>query len=124
MNCPRCETVLQTQTIKELHQTIEVDSCLNCGGTWLDKDEISPLESVIEPVLLERRKIDSQIDQLIGLYCPSCSDHPLMEKTTHRRDTKVIIDYCATCEGIWLDKGEIQAIQQENWWTSIFNLFS
>ena len=45
-----------------------------------------------------------------------------MEKKQHPRDEEVIIDYCDTCGGVWLDAGELEAIQKENWWISLYNL--
>ena len=46
-----------------------------------------------------------------------------MKKADHPRDENVILDYCESCSGIWLDGGELTAIQKETWLTSLFNLF-
>ena len=34
-----------------------------------------------------------------------------MEKLANDRDNSVTIDVCPDCKGIWLDKGEFEAIQ-------------
>lgn len=122
MTCPRCTTPLVLKTIKELHRTIEVDVCNNCGGTWLDEGEISPLESVTEFVIWERRRVPQANAQMERLACPKCTDNRWLQKVEHPRDAKVIMDFCDNCNGIWLDKGEIEAIQQENFIKAIFRL--
>ncbi|MEN0048597.1 MAG: zf-TFIIB domain-containing protein [Bacteroidota bacterium] len=122
MNCPRCTTTLEKQELKEPKITIEIDQCPNCKGAWFDRGELQSVEQTVEPVFLEIRKIPSEYDQLTPLFCPSCTDHPMMEKFDHPRDRKVILDVCRQCQGIWLDTGELEAIQKESWWRSVLGL--
>ena len=122
MNCPRCQTTLQMVIIPEQNMQLEVDQCSTCQGIWFDQNELQVIEKVIEPVFFEIRKIPSEYDQLTALNCPKCADHPRMDKAEHPRDEQVIMDVCHHCNGIWLDGGELEAIQKENWLTSIFNL--
>lgn len=123
MQCPRCKSELFKNTIKEVNVQIEIDECQECGGIWLDKDEILPLEKVAKPTFWETRKIPKETDQLIGLNCPKCEETQLMKKAEHPRDHNVILDYCSNCSGIWLDKGELEAIQEENWLFILGRLF-
>ena len=120
MKCPRCESSLEKRITKEVGFTLELDQCVNCEGIWFDKGELHPIEKVIKPVFWETRNIPKEIDQLIGLNCPHCDG--LMKKAEHPRDHHVILDYCESCEGIWLDKGEVESIQNENWLITIKNL--
>jgi Zn-finger nucleic acid-binding protein len=122
MKCPRCKTLLHTENIEERGSTIEVDSCANCNGIWFDQGELTDLEKVTAPVLIEIRNIPSEHDQLTAMNCPKCEHHPRMNKAEHYRDEKVIIDVCESCKGIWLDGGELAAIQKENWFSSIYKL--
>ncbi len=124
LDCPRCKSSLVKRTIKEVQHSIEVDHCDDCGGTWFDESELESIEHVSKPTVWEIRRIPRSIDQLAGLYCPTCEDHPLMAKAEHDRDQKVILDFCDSCKGIWLDKGELEAIQEENWITTIVELSS
>ena len=119
-NCPRCETAMQHMTINERGGKIEVDQCSTCNGIWFDKGELTELEKVVEPVFMEFRKIPKEYDQLTGLWCPSCTPQQMMDKERHDRDEKVIIDKCPRCEGVWLDGGELEAIQKENWVSALF----
>jgi len=120
-NCPRCETVaMQHLIINERGGKIEVDQCSTCHGIWFDKGELVELEKVVEPVFMEFRKIPKEYDQLTGLWCPHCSPQQMMNKERHDRDKQVIIDKCPRCEGVWLDGGELEAIQKENWVSALF----
>lgn len=123
MNCPRCKTPLNKENVKEFKVSFEVDNCHSCGGTWFDKGELSHLDKIKEPTYFEIKKIPNKKDQLKALSCPSCEDHQLMQKAEHYRDSKVIMDYCPLCKGIWLDKGELEAIQKENWLITIGRMF-
>jgi Zn-finger nucleic acid-binding protein len=124
MNCPRCKTLLKTDIVKDIHTEFEIDKCESCGGTWFDHGELSKVDKIIEPVFWEIRKIPGEKEQLKALHCPSCNNSPLMQKAEHPRDNKVILDYCPSCKGIWLDKGELEAIQKENWLISIGKIFA
>ena len=122
MNCPRCKTLLNNQTIVERDGKIEIETCPSCEGHWFDKNELDLLENISEPVLIEWRNLCTKYEQLTPLNCPSCDDHPMMKKAEHPRDENVIIDYCEHCEGTWLDGGELEAIQKESWVSAIYNL--
>jgi Zn-finger nucleic acid-binding protein len=122
MDCPRCEIELVTEVKEEMNQSLEYHSCSLCEGIWISKPVLNFLERIKEPVAFEVLNIDSKIDQLIGLDCPSCGEDQLMKKAEHPRDERVIMDVCESCEGIWLDKGELRAIQQEGILTTLAKL--
>ncbi len=115
MDCPRCKIPLSTKNVQDMKVSFDVDFCETCGGTWFDQGELSQIDKVVEPTFLEIRKIPRKKEQMLNLTCPSCGPQQIMEKMEHERDSKVIIDFCPSCKGIWLDKGELEAIQKENW---------
>jgi len=39
MRCPRCNGTLKPSTVEE----VEIDTCENCGGVWLDSGELERL---------------------------------------------------------------------------------
>jgi len=123
MNCPRCNTVLNRDTVSEPKYILVIDTCPSCGGSWFDKNELDPLEKVIEPTIIEIRHIPHEEEQMQIMNCPSCLSAPTMLKLCHQRDKKVIMDYCPECKGIWLDKGELEAIQKENWGHTVARVF-
>lgn len=122
MECPRCKVEMLGKKIAERQQELSLDQCPQCEGIWVGETAMAKLEAIVEPVAWEVRQIPADLDQLIGLYCPSCADKPLLVKADHDRDRKVVMDYCSQCHGYWLDKGELQAIQQEQFIISIFQL--
>ena len=122
MECLRCKVSMEKRKLTEQQEELELDQCPQCEGVWLNARTMAQLESIVEPVMWEVRQIPQDIDQLIGLYCPTCAGHPLLVKADHHRDSKVVIDYCSECQGCWLDKGELQAIQQEQFFVSVFHL--
>jgi Zn-finger nucleic acid-binding protein len=115
MNCPRCKIELTNKTILDFKYFLNIDYCNSCGGIWLDNGELTRLEKTIEPTFYEIRKIPDKQEQLELYHCPSCDNSEFLQKAQHKRDKHVIIDFCRTCKGIWLDTGEIEAIRIENW---------
>ena len=123
MICPRCKLPLVTEKISDISATVEVDKCPSCNGMWFQEGELTELEKIIEPTFFEFRKILPKKYQLKPLTCPSCQNLQVLQKAEHPRDKKVIIDYCPVCHGIWLDNGELEAIQKENWLQTIGKIF-
>ena len=123
MKCPRCSTDLIVDVHHEKKYSITIHRCSNCGGAWFASGELAKIEKIIEPTLLEFYDLPSEEEQLKALFCPSCENSPLMQKEDHPRDENVIIDFCPVCKGIWLDRGELEAIQKENWLKSLSRIF-
>lgn len=119
MNCPRCKTSLIRSKLTERLYQIEVDKCPECQGIWFEKGELNKISQVIEPRIIEFRKIPNKEIQVEPIHCPSCFSGVQLLKAEHPRDEHVIVDYCSECKGIWLDKGELEAIQQESWLQTI-----
>jgi Zn-finger nucleic acid-binding protein len=90
---------------------------------WFDKGELSKVDRIVEPVFFEIRHLPKKAEQLKALNCPVCGNMQILRKAEHPRDNKVILDYCPSCKGIWLDKNELEAIQKETWIVTIKNLF-
>ena len=108
--------------MRGVNVSVEVDICPGCGGSWFEKSELASVDKIVEPVAFEIRKLPSVDQQLKALTCPACSS-VIMNKAYHNRDNKVIMDYCPQCKGIWLDKGELDAIQKENWLITLKNAY-
>jgi uncharacterized protein len=104
MNCPKCNTELAKKYYKGM---IEVDSCPNCRGMWLDSNELDRLEDVVFDD-------DSRKGSLIHFQsktifpCPHCGSH-LDE--FHYRLYELKLEYCAeNSHGFWLDAGEDERV--------------
>ena len=125
LKCPRCHSPLSNDSLEEFKQnisasTIGVDECKECRGIWFDKGELEKVHDIIDVTFIEIRKIPSKEEQYLPLTCPKCTNI-VMEKVQNTRDKKVIMDVCPNCKGVWLDGGELKAIQEENLFLTLFN---
>ncbi len=106
MNCPKCNADLVKKYYKGM---IEVDSCPNCRGMWLDSHELDQLEDTAFD-------IDSHKGSLVHFQsktqypCPHCGNG-LDEFQYRLYDLK--LDYCADKDhGFWLDAGEDERVME------------
>lgn len=108
MNCPRCQIDFGTKKMAE----IEIEECSRCGGTWLEEEELRKAKDQTDPDLVW---MDFEIWQHSDrfkvtpapLQCPRCE----IEMAAVEYDTtKIEIDYCTRCQGVWLDAGELEKI--------------
>ena len=99
---------------------VEVDRCPTCGGIWLDHGELEQLQSTVERDYseeLERPPIDDVAAAFARAHasvadnrdCPQC-DVP-MEQREHGYTSQVMVDTCPSCQGVWLDRGELKALE-------------
>ncbi len=107
-NCPKCGTELKEKVIGP----VNVDECESCKGIWFEKGELHDAEEVVDQNL---NWLDFEIwkhpekfkSKETDLDCPSCGLSTVSIKYGH---TGVEINYCQSCHGIWLEKGEFPKI--------------
>lgn len=98
--------------------------CPSCEGLWFAKSsELQKLSKVADLSAFEFVHLPSVEKQMEPLICPNCSDKRLMDKIEHKRDRRVIMDVCPKCHGVWLDPGELDAIQHETWGSMLLKLY-
>jgi Zn-finger nucleic acid-binding protein len=119
MNCPRCKAELERSSIKETSLTYDSHTCTTCEGFLLDLPKLQEIEMQVEQRFFEFRRIPGKEEQQEQLHCPKCEGQVVMDKLTSERDKKVIMDVCPKCKNIWLDGGEVKAIQQDSFATLI-----
>lgn len=121
MQCPKCRQPLQGVD----YQGVHIETCPACGGDWLDSGELKNIVLAREMRFDEKECLAmAQAAKITGvkltdlnrhLTCPNCgaSTNPV----NYGDDTGVIIDKCPRCNGIWLDRGELEKIQElvEGW---------
>ena len=106
MKCPKCEeTTLTRVRVGEL----EVDHCNECGGLWLDRDELPRLLEADKGALrdLRRGRDRTEANTRRG-SCPHCGTELLRVVSASQRS--VTLDKCADCGGVWLDGGELNTL--------------
>ena len=106
--CPACGHDLKPTKLL----TVQVDQCSNCKGVWLERDELRQAKDQADPDLdwmdFEIWKHADRFDvEPRHMKCPKCQSELL---AVRYGETKVQIDCCRTCEGIWLDRGEFKRI--------------
>lgn len=108
MTCPKCKKPLKTALL----WAVEVSYCSSCLGLWFDKDELRWAKDTKDARLrwldIDLWEKKSKFRLAYGIRrCPSCRV-PLYE--VYYGDSKVIIDVCNLCQGVWLDRGEFKKI--------------
>lgn len=106
MKCPVCHEPM----IVVEYQSIELDYCSSCHGTWFDKGELELLLRSMEldekPGLLESIALQPEADSAEKKRkCPICQHH--MQKHFIGSSPKILVDLCTKNHGLWFDKGEI-----------------
>jgi Zn-finger nucleic acid-binding protein len=108
MICPLCKKDLE----KAIFYGVEVDYCPTCLGLWFEEDELRLAKDKKDENLrwldidLWKRKNKFKI-YLGERLCPACR-LPLYE--VYYGDSRIIVDFCSLCKGVWLDRGEFKRI--------------
>lgn len=106
--CPKCKVFL----VSRMFGNIEVDYCPKCAGLWFEENELNLLKDERDRELrwldidLWEEETEFKVSSGIRI-CSSCGV-PLYE--VRYGSSKVIVDVCGLCKGIWLDKGEFEKI--------------
>ena len=108
VKCPKCG-----EKMKETPFTgVRVESCNKCKGYWFEKGELRKAKDKKEEgikwmdVDLWEKEENFNISK-DKKECPDCGV-PLYE--VNYGDSKVKVDVCNLCEGVWLDEGEFKKI--------------
>lgn len=104
--CPECHEPL---VVYEM-DGVEIDHCLRCRGTWLDRGELVLLAEIVGAgsddmtAALERSVRGPKTDR----RCPRCRRRLRLIRLG--RDGSIETDRCARGHGLWLDAGEMLAV--------------
>ena len=103
MICPRCQKL----TLKQKHvrkKNLTVDYCPKCKGIWFDRAELARATPVAEVELEVPRNAVR-----LNAQCPVCAK-PLY--AFHYPHTRVTVEACKKCAGLWLNAGEFDEIRK------------
>lgn len=113
VQCPSCNSGMHTED----YEGIEIDRCSNCGGSWLDRGEISSIVDKREETFDHDQKVQTikkrgkdHGPSEAQKTCPSCES--TLETFEYAVDTGVMLDRCPqeNC-GLFLDQGELEKVQ-------------
>ena len=106
LTCPRCKGSMAVKIVGDA----EIDICTKCEATFFDVGELfAALGTSADPSYWDRDG-NAKILRESGFNCPRCKGGMLLQEIT-QSDKKVEIDRCTKCEGLFLDKGEAEALQ-------------
>ena len=107
------------------YEGVAVDYCPACRGVWLDYNKLSRIVLNRERTF-SAEKVRSVLSKLDGfntppmpegrtLLCPVCAT--VLDEVNYQGTSNIIVNPCPDLHGVWLDAGEIAAIQiyMEHW---------
>jgi Zn-finger nucleic acid-binding protein len=112
VECPRDSSPLARLRIGG----VDADVCEQCGGIWLDNFELarfeSPADAMGDALVAHLSQFPSPLlDHSRRLHCPRHPDAVMMRRP-FSATTRVQIDQCPDCGGLWLDADELAAIRR------------
>jgi Zn-finger nucleic acid-binding protein len=110
--CPACGRCLAVYRICGT----DTEGCPECGGLWLSRDQLRKIEDRSAGSSWRTlRWLDEDIDYadrsgafLSDRRCPSCDGTALLSTTFG--SSRVVVEWCPQCQGIWLDHQEFSRI--------------
>lgn len=108
-HCPVCSVPFQ----QKIDADLAIEVCPGCGGLFFDKGELNVLATGLAGDI-ECYSIDTDAhqDEFATRICPKCPEQE-MRKVNLLRLSELIFDYCPHCDGFFLDKGEVQQMNDE-----------
>jgi uncharacterized protein len=111
-SCPACAAPLEGYQAYGM----KFEGCSACHGLWLAKGEIKGLRDKIDAEIGGNlRWLNDEIEAIekasavkSNRHCPACKNKLLV--TTRFGESEVMIDFCPTCHGTWLDYDEFEEI--------------
>lgn len=107
--CPLGDGTLSRYRVFDM----DFEGCRWCKGVWLVHDELRKLKNKEDDGSL--RWLNDEIENLDNTSmvagkraCPHCA--PAKMVAVIFGASSVMVDWCPSCRGIWLDRGEFQAI--------------
>jgi Zn-finger nucleic acid-binding protein len=107
------------------YEGVHIETCPSCGGDWLSAGELGNIVRARKRRFNEAECVAiANATKIKGVRLPTVDRHltcPSCGSTTHPvnygDDSGIIVDECAACHGIWLDRGELEKIEDvvEGW---------
>jgi Zn-finger nucleic acid-binding protein len=107
--CPACGNILNLYEVFSM----KFEGCPKCKGVWLVKDELRKLKNKVEDGSLrwlndEIENIDKTSVIATQRPCVKCKTVKMVSVIFGK--SSILIDWCPQCHGMWLDRGEFEAI--------------
>ena len=106
INCPKCKISTKPFT---LDADLTFDRCDNCHGMWMDKGELGRAAGDTHDFPDHDKAMNGPKTKL---QCPKCSPGAFLHEVVYAPNSKLIVEVCKACEGIWLDSRELTQVQE------------
>ena len=123
MNCPVCKTT--SLKPMALDQQLKASSCATCQGQWIRATDYWQWLKRHGETLPEKEPDSIPIevaDHQMAKLCPECRRIMLRYKVGH--GLTFTLDQCSSCNGIWFDANEWDALHQRNLHDEVHLVFS
>lgn len=110
MNCPKCESMMETVTFNSL----TVDRCTECKGIWFPESEHKELKAMdgSESIDIGSPQIGKASDQIRTIICPVCSI--TMDGVDDAFQPHIHYESCPRGHGVYFDAGEYKDFKEES----------
>ncbi|HBP18563.1 MAG TPA: hypothetical protein DEA08_12360 [Planctomycetes bacterium] len=96
--CPKCQAKLWHMD----RGGNLVELCSGCKGMWFDAGELTVILGVY-------RRLETALGEDTAFACLRCNDERLRQLPFPH--SSVDVDVCPKCQGVWLDRGELETLQ-------------
>jgi Zn-finger nucleic acid-binding protein/uncharacterized protein YxjI len=103
--CPVCQKALH----KKIYEGTNTYPCADGCGVFLGRKNLRIIEESREQSISMASLPKTSDDRGSIKDCPKCK--AVMKKRNYGELNSTVIDYCASCQGMWLDPGELEHIQ-------------
>lgn len=118
MKCLSCHHPLVNVQESHFFRHLTYDVCNTCGGMWLDRGELDKIAlqtpgSVEQSSLYEMREEEDKksLPRTLSVRCLRCPNQ-MMIKMHFMGESRILLDTCENCGGLWVDGGELTKINQ------------
>ena len=123
MNCPICKQPLVFHTL--LESQLPAYQCPQCEGCWISANEYLRWLQTQGPQLPPKLEPDPNVptwDTPQLKVCPGCGHFLIRYRVLPH--VQFYLDRCGHCNGVWLDKGELEVLVAHNLQDKINQLFT
>lgn len=104
--CPVCGEPLVAFQL----EGVEIDHCVDCGGTWLDPGELELITVLagVSPGDMADVTWLPHDGRRTRRRCPRCPSR--LREVRFGEETQILLDRCPQGHGLWFDRGEMAAV--------------
>lgn len=105
MNCPKCDHTMEPV---EFGTDISLMRCAGCKGLFCDSGTLQMMrDQWLADTVLDTGSASegARHNQVMDIPCPACNT--IMKRVEDMEQVHVILDVCPSCDGVFLDAGEL-----------------